>query len=109
MWDRCDAAAGRHGAVGKEPGEPTGSHGSGRHRGDEGRIGQRFFDLARAAVPEIDAEAADQLVRALADFTDAELDPDPISLNGTTWTAAKRTAEHLSREVASLLRRGRIH
>lgn len=73
-----------------------------------GYSGQHLFELARAAVPEIDAEVADQLVRALADFTDAELDPDPISLDGTTWAAARRTSERLSREISSLLRRGRL-
>lgn len=59
---------------------------------------QRLYDLARSATPVIDAEVAHHLVRCLMDFTDAEMDPDPISLDGTTWDMARRSAEQLSND-----------
>lgn len=69
---------------------------------------QRLYDLARAAMPAIDAEVAHLLVRCLVDFTDAELDPDPISLDNTTWDMARRSAEQVSKDLQALLKRGII-
>jgi hypothetical protein len=69
----------------------------------------RLFELAKGSLPDlIDAEVAQTLVRALLDFSDADLDPDPMSLDGTTWKAAKQTASALSHELEAALRRNRI-
>lgn len=59
-------------------------------RGSSG--GKMFSALTRMHPGEVDADVGDHVVRALTDFGDAELDPDPIILDGTTWSEAKRTA-----------------
>jgi hypothetical protein len=66
---------------------------------------ERIWSLAAAAA-DLDEEIAEQLARALTDFSDAELDPDPITLDGTTWAAAKMTATAISQELATMLHRG---
>jgi hypothetical protein len=55
-----------------------------------------FAALGRMHPGEIDVDVGHHLVRALTDFSDAELDPDPIVLNGATWLQVKRTAERLA-------------
>lgn len=66
--------------------------------------------LSRMHPGEIDLDVGHHVARALTDFSDAELDPDPVVLNGATWPEAKRTAEKMSadlqRHLDGLRRRG---
>jgi hypothetical protein len=71
-----------------------------------------FSALDRMYPGEIDLGVGYHIALALRDFSDAELDPDPIALDGTTWAQAKKSAEKLSddlsRHLGSQSRRGRI-
>lgn len=70
-----------------------------------GFSGERMFSaLSRMHPGEIDIEVGDHIARALTDFSDADLDPDPIVLDGTTWHEAKRTAERLGADLRKHLR-----
>jgi hypothetical protein len=72
------------------------------HRGFSG---ERMFAALGALHPgEIDKEVGEHVVRALTDFSDAELDPDPIILDGTTWDDARRAAERLAADLHKHLR-----
>jgi hypothetical protein len=65
-----------------------------------GYSGERMFAaLSRMHPGEIDLDVGYHVVRALTDFSDAELDPDPIVLNGATWFEARRTAERLAADL----------
>jgi Nucleotidyl transferase AbiEii toxin, Type IV TA system len=55
-----------------------------------------FFALLRTYPDQIDLDVGLHIVRALTDFSDAELDPDPVILNGSTWSEAKRSAQRLA-------------
>lgn len=63
-----------------------------------------FSALGNMHPGEIDRDVGDHIARALTDFSDAELDPDPIILDDTTWFDAKRTAEHLASDLQQHLR-----
>jgi hypothetical protein len=69
-----------------------------------------FAALERMYPGEIDADVGDHVARALTDFADAELDPDPVVLDGVEWPDAKRSAARLADDlhayVATLRRRG---
>jgi hypothetical protein len=51
----------------------------------------------------VDLETGRHLVRAMTDFNEADEEPDPITLDGTTWERARRTAVRLSAELSSYL------
>lgn len=71
-------------------------------------VERMFSALSRMHPAEVDAEVGDHVVRALTDFADAELDPDPVVLDGSTWSQAKRVAEVLASDLQkhlTLLRR----
>jgi hypothetical protein len=72
--------------------------------------GEMYDALSRMHPGEIDLEVGHHVARALTDFSDAELDPNPVVLNGATWSDAKRTAGRLSadlqRHLDGLRRRG---
>jgi hypothetical protein len=65
-----------------------------------------FSALRRTYPGEIDAEVGLHVALALTDFTDADLDPDPIVLDHTNWSDVKRSAQRLAsdlrRHLASL-------
>lgn len=72
---------------------------------------QAMFSALLGTYPdEIDLDVGLHMARALTDFSDAELDPDPIVLDGATWAQAKHTARHLasdlSRHLEDLTRSG---
>jgi hypothetical protein len=70
-----------------------------------GFSGDRMFAALGGLHPgEIDREVGEHVVRALTDFSDAELDPDPIILDGTTWDDARRAAECLAADLHKHLR-----
>ncbi|HEX2079459.1 MAG TPA: nucleotidyl transferase AbiEii/AbiGii toxin family protein [Longimicrobium sp.] len=76
-----------------------------------GHSAEAMFSALRRTYPnEIDLEVGLHIARALTDFTDAELDPDPIILDGSTWSQAKRSAHLLAsdlhRHLADLERAG---
>lgn len=76
-----------------------------------GYSGERMFTALSGMHPgEIDVDVGDHIVRALTDFSDAELDPDPVVLDGTTWDELKRVAERvaadLHRHLKDLRKRG---
>ena len=60
---------------------------------------QMFGALQRMYSHAVDADVGRHIVLALTDFSDAELDPDPIVLDGTTWAAAMRTAVRLAEDL----------
>jgi hypothetical protein len=66
----------------------------------QGHSAEAMFSSLRSMYPgEIDLEVGLHVARALTDFSDAELDPDPILLDRTTWAEAKRTAQRLSSDL----------
>lgn len=71
-----------------------------------------FSALRRMYPDEIDLEVGLHITRALTDFTDAELDPDPIVLDRSTWPQAKRSAQRLAsdlqRHLTTLQRAGSL-
>jgi hypothetical protein len=78
---------------------------------ERGYSGPRMFDVLSGMHPgEIDIDVGRHVVRALTDFGDAELDPDPVVLDGTTWREVKRTsaqvAAGLQRHLDDLRKRG---
>jgi hypothetical protein len=62
-----------------------------------------FSALERMYPGEIDLDVGYHLVRALTDFSDAELDPDPLMLDGATWADAKRSAARLAADLDAYL------
>lgn len=78
-----------------------------------GYSAERLFSALRRMHPgEIDFDVGDHVVRALTDFGDAELDPDPIVLDDATWAVVKRSAGQLAaslrHHVAELHRSGAL-
>lgn len=71
-----------------------------------------FSALSRTYPQEVDLEVGLHVARALTDFTDADLDPDPVILDGSTWSEAKRSAQRLAvelqRHLSSLERTGQL-
>jgi hypothetical protein len=69
-----------------------------------------FSSLGRMYPGDIDMDVGLHLVRALTDFSDAELDPDPILLVPVAWADVKRSAQRLAsdlqRHLARLTRSG---
>ncbi len=63
-----------------------------------------FSALQRMHPAEVDAEAGRHIARALTEFGDAELDPDPIVRDETKWPACKQTAEQLAAALLKHLR-----
>lgn len=69
-----------------------------------GYTAERMFSALRGMYPgEVDLEVGDHVARALTDFSDADLDPDPVVLDGTTWKAARQSATRLARELETHL------
>jgi hypothetical protein len=69
-----------------------------------GYTADRMFAALRGTYPgEIDLEVGYHVARALTDFGDAEMDPDPIVLDGTTWHEAKRSATRLAADLEAHL------
>jgi hypothetical protein len=67
---------------------------------ERGYSAERMFAALSGLHPgEIDIDVGHHVVRALTDFGDAELDPDPVVLNGATWNDAKRAAEQVARDL----------
>lgn len=65
----------------------------------------RMFDSLERMYPgEVDADAGRHIALVLTDFSDAELDPEPLVLDGTTWEDAMRTAVQLAAELGRHLR-----
>jgi hypothetical protein len=65
-----------------------------------GYSAEAMFSSLRDMYPEdIDLEVGMHVARALTDFSDAELDPDPILLDRATWPEAKRSALRLSSDL----------
>lgn len=64
-----------------------------------------FTALERMYPGEIDREVGEHVRRALTDFSDAELDPDPVVLDGATWGDAKRSAARLAADLRAYLSR----
>lgn len=74
---------------------------------------ERMFSALQEMYPgDIDLDVGYHVARALMDFTDAEMEPDSIVLDGTTWNEAKRSASGLSNvllmHLAALKRSGVI-
>lgn len=66
----------------------------------------RMFAALRGMYPgEIDRGVGSHVARALTDFSDAEVDPDPIVLDGTTWDEAKRSAVRIAADLTAHLAR----
>ena len=64
----------------------------------------RMFVALRGMYPgDIDLDVGDHITRALTDFSDAEVDPDPIVFDGTTWLEAKRSATRLAADLEAHL------
>lgn len=69
-----------------------------------GYTADRMFAALRGMYPgEIDLDVGYHVARALTDFGDAEVDPDPIVLDGTTWPEAKRSAARLAADLEAHL------
>jgi hypothetical protein len=69
-----------------------------------GYTAERMFSALRKMYPgEIDLDVGYHVARALTDFGDAELDPDPVVLDGTMWKAAKSSAMLLAAALADHL------
>jgi hypothetical protein len=65
-----------------------------------GHSAEGMFSSLRTMYPgEIDLEVGLHVARALTDFSDAELDPDPILLEGVSWGEAKQSAQRLSSDL----------
>lgn len=65
---------------------------------------ERMFSGLRGMYPgDIDLGVGHHVARALTDFSDAEVEPDPIVLDGTTWKEAKRSAARLAADLAAHL------
>jgi hypothetical protein len=65
---------------------------------------ERMFSGLRGMYPgEVDLGVGHHVARALTDFSDAEVEPDPIVLDGATWKEAKRSASRLSTDLAAHL------
>lgn len=58
-----------------------------------------FAALQRMHPTEVDIDVGRHIALALTDFSDAELDPEPIVLDQTTWDTVKRSAERLATEL----------
>lgn len=60
----------------------------------------RMLSALRSVYPgEIDLDVGRHVALALTDFHVANPDPDPIVFDGTTWKAARRSAERLAAEL----------
>lgn len=69
-----------------------------------GYSAQGMFSALRRMYPdEIDLGVGQHITRSLTDFSDAELDPEPIVLDGTTWREARGSAERLARDLGAHL------
>ncbi|MBW3570563.1 MAG: nucleotidyl transferase AbiEii/AbiGii toxin family protein [Gemmatimonadetes bacterium] len=70
-----------------------------------GHSAEAMFSSLRSMYPnEIDVDVGLHVARALTDFSDAELDPDPVLLERVTWSEAKRSAQHLASDLQRYLR-----
>lgn len=58
-----------------------------------------FAALQQTYPGDIDMEVGLHIVRALTDFSDADVDPDPILLDGSTWLDARRSAQRLASDL----------
>jgi hypothetical protein len=71
---------------------------------ERGYSAESMFLALRWMYPdEIDLGVGQHIARALTDFSDAELDPEPMILDGTSWRTARGSAERLARDLADHL------
>lgn len=74
---------------------------------EHGFTAERMFSALDKMHPgEIDSAVGHHIVRALTDFSDADLDPDPVMLTDITWEKAKRTAERIASDLHKHLKGG---
>ena len=70
-----------------------------------GHSAEAMFSSLRDMYPDdIDLEVGLHVARALTDFSDADLDPDPILLDRVSWNEAKRSAQRLASDLQRHLR-----